>query len=206
MRRLFLVASLVILSLSNISLGFTYEVDVGPTFMGKTEVEMIGSNTIKGESVTINPSNKIGYTGSIGYIFEFHERFTAKAAFGYTVFNSESVSVSGASEASGYEGSIIDLQLLMQFDVSNNWGIRIGTNYPLSMHIKGAIDNVTGIDEFILNDQSFGFITGTSYNVNKNIHLRFDYMMNIAKNPGAGNNLDLRAHVNFFRFLIGYMF
>ena len=206
MRRIFLVASLVILSLSNISLGHGYEIDIGPTFLGKTEIEMVGSNTITGDSITLKPNNKLGYTGSVGYVYEFHERFTAKGALGFTLFNTESVTASGASESSGYEGNILDLQLIMQFDVTNNWGLRAGANYPITMNIKGVIDNVTGVDEFNLSDQSFGFIAGGNYNFSKSIHLRLDYMMVIAKNTTAGNNLDLRVHANFFRFLIGYQF
>ena len=207
MRRIFLMASLVFFSLPSLAQTHGVEIEAGATFLGKTEVEMIGTNTITGASVTIEPSNNLSYTGSIGYLYNFHERFSVKLATTYTKYKTNVITASGATQSSSYEGDIIDLQLSGQFDISNNLSIRAGTSYPLSMLVKGAMDNTTtNVDEFALDDMSLGFNAAVGYNFTKSINLRLGYVLNLGENTKAGKNLKVKVTSNYFVFLVGYQF
>lgn len=206
MKRLSLVVSIMFLSLTRISFAEGIEIDAGAIFLGKTEIEMIGTNTPKDATVTISPNNEISFAGSAGYVFDFHERFSIKGALGFTYYNTESLQIPGTAVTSDYAGRIIDLQLIMQFDLTNEWGIRLGTNLPLTMTIEGSLDNdTTNLDEFTLDSQSLGFIAGVSYNFSKHLFLRSGFVMNLAEKT-AGNNLELRVNCSYFNFLVGYQF
>ena len=113
----------------------------------KQKLKMVGTNTPKA-SVTISPNNEVSFSGSAGYVFLIFMSVFRQRCFRFYLLQFESLIIPGTAVTSDYVGRIIDLQLIMQFDLTNEWGIRLGTNFPLTMTIEFLDNDTTNVDQF----------------------------------------------------------
>ena len=178
------------------------ELQVGGIAFGYTEIEMSGSNTITGDSVTIRPDNKISYTASIGLIFKWLRPLSIKVGAGYLSYRTQKNTTALAVDNSSYEADMIDARLITQFTMTNELSLRFGVTYPFKTELRGPLNNTAGGETAQLKGE-VGFLASLGYHYNQYFQMRVGYIHNSAIDSEAETNLGVKANFNHFVVELG---
>ena len=169
-----------------------FQIQAGTLLMGFSEIELSGSNTITGQTVTVSPDNKISYTASVGYMIKWLEPLSIKTSVGYLAYRTQGISVTDAIDNGSYETDMLDAKLTVQISLNNYFSFRFGASYPFYTELKGPLNYQVGKDSFFLRGE-LGFHASLGYHLAENTHLRLGYIRNSAGKAQAESNLDVRV-------------